>query len=270
MLAEESLREGWLDESLAQVQAEVRRDPSNAKSRVFLFQLLAVLGQWDRAMAQLNLIGDLDAGALAMVHVYREAIRCEVCRSEIFAGMRSPMIFGETEEWIDRMIEAARHSGQGEYARAQRLREQAFDVAPVTSGTMDGEPFEWIADADTRLGPILEAVVSDRYYWIPFDRIREIRIEPPADLRDLVWMPAFLRLSNSGEAVAALIPTRYPDSHASENPRIVLARKTVWIEQETDVHIGMGQRMLATNVAEYPLMDTRTISLEASSDKASN
>ncbi|MFO1349473.1 MAG: hypothetical protein U1F68_01835 [Gammaproteobacteria bacterium] len=36
------------------MQEQVRKNPANAKYRVFLFQLLAVLGQWERALNQLN------------------------------------------------------------------------------------------------------------------------------------------------------------------------------------------------------------------------
>ena len=35
--------------------------------------------------------------------------------------------------------------------------------------------FEWIADADDRLGPVLEAIVNGRYYWVPFERVRRIQ-----------------------------------------------------------------------------------------------
>jgi type VI secretion system protein ImpE len=85
MLAEERLREGDLDESLRQLQEQVRKAPADSKLRVFLFQLLALRGEWDRAMTQLNVAGELDAGTLAMVQTYREALRCEVLRAEIFA-----------------------------------------------------------------------------------------------------------------------------------------------------------------------------------------
>lgn len=61
-------------------QAEVRKAPADAKRRVFLFQLLAVMGDWDRALNQLNVAGELDSGTLAMVSTYREALRCEVLR----------------------------------------------------------------------------------------------------------------------------------------------------------------------------------------------
>ncbi len=81
----------------------------------------------------------------------------------------------------------------------------------ASAGDIDGQPFEWIADADSRLGPVLEAVINGRYYWVPFSRLSRIQIEPPEDLRDMVWMPAHLQFENGGESVA-LIPTRYQGS----------------------------------------------------------
>ena len=44
MSAEDRLREGDLSGALAELQDQVRSDPSNADYRVFLFQLLCVLG----------------------------------------------------------------------------------------------------------------------------------------------------------------------------------------------------------------------------------
>ncbi len=190
MLAEDRLREGDLNESLRQLQEQVRKNPANAKYRVFLFQLLAVMGQWDRAMNQLNIAGELDAGTLAMVQTYREALRCEVLRGEIFAGRRSPLVFGAPEEWFALLLEAQRLLAQGSGDQAGAMRERALEAAPATPGTIDGAPFEWIMDGDNRLGPVLEAIVNGRYYWVPFQHIRSIQVEEPEDLRDLVWMPA--------------------------------------------------------------------------------
>lgn len=260
MLAEQALREGDLTQSLEHLQEQVRKDPSDARLRVFLFQLLSVLGQWDRALKQLNVAGDLDASTLAMVQMYREALQCEVLRDQIFAGRLSPLVFGEPEEWIAVLIESLKSGAAGHWSESNRLRQEAFDAAPVTAGTIDDQPFEWIADADPRLGPIVEAVVNGRYYWIPFSRIREIHIEEPADLRDLVWAPAYFTWANGGEMVG-LIPTRYVGSQASEDSSLVLARKTAWVEAGEDVFLGLGQRMLATDANEYSLLDIRHITL---------
>jgi type VI secretion system protein ImpE len=258
----EHLRQGEPEAALAALQAVVRDEPADAKHRVFLFQLLGVLGQWDRALTQLNVAGELDAGTLGMVQVYREALNSEALRAQVFAGRRSPLIFGDPEPWLALLLEALRLGALGEVEKAQAVRGQAFEQAPSTSGSVDGQPFEWIADADARLGPVLEAVVNGRYYWVPFQRIAEIRFEAPADLRDLVWMPAELKWANGGEAVG-LIPARYPGSESASDPLLKLARKTEWTDAGEGLFLGSGQRMLATDVGEFPLMEIKSVVLGA-------
>lgn len=263
MQAEQSLREGRLQDALTELQAQVRKEPANAKYRIFLFQLLSVLGQWERASNQLNVLGEMDAETLPMVQTYREAVRCELLRAEVFAGHRSPLVFGDPEPWVALLLEALRLTAGGHHAQAQATRDRAFEAAAATSGTVDDQPFAWLADADPRLGPVLEAIVNGRYYWIPFRRIRTIAFERPSDLRDYVWMPAQFTWANGGETVG-LIPARYPGSQASADPLVQLGRKTEWLEHEAGVYLGLGQRMLATDQSEYSLLDLRRIDLDVS------
>jgi type VI secretion system protein ImpE len=275
MDAQVSLSQGEPEETLLQLQATVRSDPSNVKHRVFLFQLLAVMGQWDRALTQLNVAGELDVSTLAMVQTYREALLCEGLRADVFAGKRSPVVFGEPEQWIALLLESLSLMADGQYAKSQDVRNQAFELAPATSGIIgdpsdpDRDTFEWIADADARMGPVLEAIINGRYYWVPFHRIQSINIEVPEDVRDMVWMPAYFTWANGGETVG-LIPTRYPGSEASEDKSIRLAQKTIWQELDNGVYQGMGQRMFATDVGEYPLMDLRLITLNSEAAETTN
>jgi type VI secretion system protein ImpE len=267
MRADEVLREGSLDNALALLQDEVRGNPADAKRRTFLFQLFALLGQWDRALNQLKVAGDLDAGTLAMVQTYREALQCEVFRAEVFAGTRTPLVFGEPTPWIALMLEALRLHTNGALVEAGKLRLEALDQAPATTGDIDGDAFAWIIDGDSRLGPVLELIVNGRYYWVPFERIREIRIDPPEDLRDLVWMPAQVTWANGGQTVA-LIPSRYPGSEHSSDGDIVRARRTEWQEPASDSFIGSGQRMFFTDQGEYALFDIRVLILDTAADGA--
>lgn len=278
MSAEDCLREGRVDEALAELAQQVRAKPADAKLRVFLFQLLAVQGQWERALNQLNVAGELDAATLAMVQTYREAIQCELLRGEIFAGRRSPLIFGQPDEWLALLIQALKLTADGRHQAAAELRERALEAAPATSGTITVETrragpepessqvaFEWLADADSRLGPVLEAIVNGRYYWIPLQRVQRVVVEAPADLRDVVWMPAHFVWANGGDNVA-LLPTRYPLSHQSPDPLIRLARKTEWEEAAPGTFLGQGQRLLAADSGEFALMDVRSIDLHVAPD----
>lgn len=260
MKAEDLVRTGQLEDALKDLQNQVRSNPADPKLRVFLFQLLAVLGQWERALTQLNVAAEMDPGTLLMAQVCRPALNCEAFRAEVFRGERSPLVFGEPPEWIGRLIQANQLLAQGQFSAAEELRDQAFEAAPAVSGTVDGQPFEWIADADPRLGPVLEAVLNGRYYWVPFANLRQIRIEEPQDLRDMVWAPALLTLVNGTELVG-LIPARYPGSESSKDAAIRLARKTDWQEHGAGWFLGLGQRMFATDAGEYPLLETRQIVL---------
>lgn len=259
---EQLLREGALAEALSALQAEVRSAPRRAEPRIFLFQLLAIMGEWNRALTQLEVVGEIDASSLAMVQTYREALRCEFLRAEVFAGRVSPLVFGDPERWVALLAEALRLIAKGEYVQSEALRTEAFELASPTAGAIDGQAFMWIADADTRLGPAVEVIVNGRYYWVPFVRIRAISLEAPTDLRDLVWMPAQFTWSNGGQAVG-FIPTRYPGSEASTDTRIRLGRRTEWVAYAGGVYLGLGQRMLVTDTGEHALMDTRQIRLGA-------
>src|SRR5262249_10675275 len=222
---EELLKRGEPDAALPALQARVRSEPGNPKLRVFLFQLLCVLGQWERARDQLKALGDLDAGAFPLVHLYGAAITCELLRREVFAGARTPVALGEPPPWLALLLQALATESQGKHAEAKALRADALEQATSIPGTVDGEAFEWSADADSRLGPVCEAIVDGRYYWVPFERLRSIRFEQPSDLRDVLWIPAHLGLVNGGEA-AALIPARYPGSESDPDGQIRLTRKT--------------------------------------------
>jgi type VI secretion system protein ImpE len=263
MRAEEHLQTGDLEQALTVLQEEIRDNPSKVELRVFLFQLLSVLGQWDRAMTQLNVAADMNADTMLMAQVYRPALNCEVFRADVFKGKRSPLIFGEPLEWVSWLTQVPGLLAKGKVEAAADLRDQAFEAAPETSGLMDGQEFSWIADADSRLGPMLEAIVNGKYYWIPFERIRKIRIEKPANLRDVVWVTATFIWANNGEAVG-LIPGRYPGSEESEDNLIRMGRKTDWKDSGHDFYLGTGQRMLASDQGEFSLLETRQVILNHS------
>jgi len=258
MRAEEFLQAGRLKEALAVLEGQVRADPANAKLRIFLFQLLSVLGDWKRAINQLNVAAELDAINLLLARAYGSALNCEALRSEIFAGNRSPLVLGEPTEWVSWLIHSNQLGAQQNYEAARELREKALEAAPAIPGTINGNDFEWLADADSRLGPVLEAIVDGKYYWVPFTALKQMRIEAPVSLRDLVWISVHFTWTNGGEA-GGLIPTRYPGSESSQDDALKLARKTEWVEMPGSTSIGLGQRMLATDQDDFPLLEIRQI-----------
>ena len=260
-----------LAEQLQQLQARIRRDASAASLRVHLFQLLCVLGQWKRALAQLQVCAQMDAAAIPMAQTYREAIACELFRAEVFAGKRQPRVLGTPPAWVALMIEALRHEAEGVAAHASDLRAEALDLAAPTACFVDVVACTWLADGDARLGPVGELIVNGQYYWLPFQPGLEIHMEAPADLRDLVWTPADLRLPGAA-VVPALIPSRYPETAGQTGPdadALMQCRLTRWVEQAEDSWFGLGQRVWVSDVGEHALLDVRQLrfpAVEAATD----
>ena len=261
MSAEDLLKSGDLDGALAALQDSIRADAANPALRIFLFQLLSVRGDWKRAIAQLKLSAEMNDLATHMAQTYREGIICEVYREKVFSGEKDPLIFGEPEEWIALMVEAMKANVAGNADQAAEIRARAFDAAPTVSGRLNGEPFEWIADADMRLGPLLEVVVNGRYFWMPFTSIAKAKFEDPVDLRDAVWTPAEIKLANGGDIVG-LIPTRYAGTIEEGTDAEKLARATQWKDVGADTYVGLGQRLLTTDLGDTALMDVRLLELD--------
>jgi type VI secretion system protein ImpE len=239
----------------------IQKQPQRSDLRIFLFQIYCVQGEWMKASTQLDVLLELDPSSKPMVETYREALRCEALRREVFDGKRSPLVLGAPQDWLAMMIEALRVDAEGRPGAAAELRASALEAAPATSGKLDDAPFAWLADADSRLGPVIEAIINGKYYWVPVSRLIRIEIEKPADLRDFVWAPATLTLEN-GAANVALIPTRYPGTERETDNALRLARATDWREQPGGAWHGVGQRMLTTDQAEIALLDVRVLSFD--------
>ena len=260
MPARRLLRDGDALGAMDALKQEVRKAPRDAGLRTFLFQMFCVFGEWDRALTQLTVAAELDPLALPMAEAYRTLIRCEMVRDGVFSGARTPTVFGHPLPWVPLLVEANRLLARGEPGPAAALRDQAFEQADTVPGTADQTAFSWIADADPRLGPVLEAVLDGTYYWIPMQHVAALQMEAPVDLRDQVWLPADFTWTNGGTSVG-FIPSRYPGSAAAD-PQLALARRTEWTECGGWA-FGLGQRMFATDAAELPLLDLRRLVLGA-------
>ena len=86
-----------------------------------LFQLLCVVGDWERAMTQLNVSGDMDAGAIAMVHTYRDLLQVEALRARVVPGEDQPTDLRRAREMDFQVDEALRIDSLGEPGKAQKL-----------------------------------------------------------------------------------------------------------------------------------------------------
>jgi len=260
MTAELLLQAGDPHAAQQALQEQVKKQASDAKLRIFLFQLMAVNGQWKRSQAQLEIAGQLDSEAGPMVQAYRDVINCELHREAVFAGKSKPLIFGEPEEWVALLVEAQQAFARGEFDLFSSLSEQAFDKAETRTGKVNGEKFSWLADADQRFGPVFEFFFNGQYYWVPMSRLSKVHTEKPTDLRDLVWLPAEVQWINGGKLMV-MMPVRYPRMEEVSGPGL-LSRRTDWVTRAGDIVEGTGQRIFATDENDYSLLQIRSIEFD--------
>lgn len=257
------LRSGDIEGARAALVEIVRTRPGDETARMFLFQLLALCGERDKARKQLQALVQVAADAQMLAVTYSQALDAEDLRADVFAGKAEMPVLAGMGGWIDGVARSITLLAQGQTEAADAAREEAFSEAPDTPGTIElasgaVHEFEWIADADMRFGPTFEAIVAGRYGLIPFEAVASIKSDGPADLRDVQWYPIQLALK-SGQSIAAFLPGRYPGTEASASAGPRLGRTTDWQDQPWG-QAGIGQRLWSlSDGSDAGLLDIRSV-----------
>jgi type VI secretion system protein ImpE len=246
--------------SVEQAIARVKAKPQDPLARTGLFRMFSLTGQWDRAATQLETALQLDAGLALYARAFEGCLLCEKLRQQVFQGKHSPVFLGEPEQWLALLLQSLKTD---QAAAKTGLIEQAFDAAASPKGKVNGTTFDWIADADSRLGPTLELFIDEKYFWVPFSNIESITFNPPDDLIDTVWQSAEVTFTNGGSK-SGYIPVRYPGSEASQDEAIILGRSTELhaMADQSEYVVGLGQRCFITDQAEYDFLQIRSIEFE--------
>lgn len=278
-IASESFR-SWsharpLLESLGHAEADVRAKPQAPPSRWLLFELLCVLGHWERALKQLQAWASLSKDFDSTAHVMRGLIRAERQREAVFAGTVQPATVAAAADtpapaWMTGMAEALRlaaTAGGDAIEAADLAREVALAIAPDSAGCSNlQQRFAWITDSDTRLGPVCEVILVGAYRWVAFADLASVTKAEPQSLLDLVWAQVDIVLRD-GSALKGYMPMRYP-TQANDRDALRMARETVWSEHgSTGVH-ARGQKMWMTDAGDMPLLDLRHCEFQGARDEA--
>ena len=228
MHARELFQAGRLDEAIESLGVELRKDPTDAQRRAFLFELLSFAGNHERAEKQLDVLGTASTQAGIGALTYKAALQADRLRTEMFTRGDLP----------------------------------TGPAPAAVGGTLNGEPFTTLEDADPRVGARLEVFAGGQYLWLPLEHVASLRMEPPARLRDLLWSPAKL-LTGPGfrgvELGEVLLPVLTPLAATHPDPLVRLGRMTVWEELPDGRPVPAGQRLLLVDGEEVPLLELREL-----------
>lgn len=257
----ELLRTGDLDGARAALVELVRSKPQDPPTRMFLFQLFAVLGEWDKAKLQLETLAKLSEGAAMLAVAYGQAIDAERIRNRAFQGEIDVHVHVGAAGWVNLLAQSIGCHCRGDHAHGNELRDAAFDQAGDTPGEIDGIAFDWIANADARFGPAFEAIIGGTWGIVPFDAVERIECAGVRDLRDIVWFPVQVAFK-SGQSVAAMLPARYPGTEISGNAAERLARATSWSDSAAG-GTGIGQQIFSlSSGSDVDLLSLRLLKFD--------
>ncbi len=104
----------------------MRDKPVDPSRRWQLAQVLCVLGDWLRAMQQLQTLAMLDASKESLARMYRELIRAEGWRERVMQGALDPAFaYDDVPAWTRDLLDALHHDTQA----ADDCRSRALDAA---------------------------------------------------------------------------------------------------------------------------------------------
>lgn len=232
-------RAGRLTDAIKALSAELRDNPTDARRRIFLFELLCFAGEYERADKQLEVLAQAGPQSELGVLLYRSALYAERQRQDLFE--------------------------RGEFPGAQSEEEDS----PIRGGTANGKSFSYFSDADPRTGVKLEIFAAGNYLLLPLEHVASIEIPPPKRLRDLIWTPAAVRTTpafKGTELGEVLLPVLAPFSWRHPDEAVRLGRMTVWEKPAgNEYQVPFGQKMWLVDDEEIPFLELRALEFNPAS-----
>src|ERR1044072_8573742 len=259
--ANDLLRAGELKAAIEEVTREVKNNPTHSNSRTFLFELLSFAGEFDRAEKQLEAIGHQDVKTEMGSMVYRNNLKAERERLHLFKQGVQPAFLTEPPEYVDWQLSAINNFRLGNLQEARTFLARAEQARPAFKGTADGQPFEDFRDFNDFVAPVFELIVKNQYVWLPIEHVRSIEIQPPKNLRDLLWTPVTVE-SIDGTVGEVYIHALYCGSSEHTNEMVKLGRMTDWQEVEEGFYTGSGLRAFLIDDEDKALFDLKFIEFD--------
>ena len=232
-------RAGKLDQAVEALGSVLRNNPTDSKSRTFLFELLCFAGEYERAEKHLELLQQESGEAAMGALLYRGALNAERTRRDMFEHKTFPQPDAESSQTAQ--IEGTQ-----------------------INGTLNGAPFHSLADADPRIGSRLEVFAAGDYLWIPWQDIAVLELDAPKRLRDLLWAPVRLRTGpnfKNKDLGELLLPVIAPLSSQHPDDAVKLGRVSEWCADEAGEEAPFGRKMLLVDGQEFPILEVRKLEI---------
>ncbi len=269
MTSKALLEAGRIDDAIQAVTQDVKARPADSSLRVFLFELLCLKGDLDRASKQLDVLGTQGSGldSELAIQIYRDLIAAERARRAVFHDGGLPKFFLPPPPYMDDYVLLANKIAKAP-AEAAAMLPAAEEQWPAITGRIGDRPFESCRDLDGRGGPVLVVFHNGSYLWLPFEQIRRIDVTAPRKLRDMVW--AHAQVETYEDSVGdVFVPALYVDTHTHANDQARLGKVTEWLSLQDQLLYGAGLRVFLVDDEEMSIFDLRNVEFNQAPREAS-
>jgi len=252
-------REGKLTEAVAAATAAVKASPTDLGQRVLLAELLLFAGNLERADVILDAASQIDPSALLVVSEFRQLLRAEMARRQLYRDGRVPEFLGEPEVTEQASLAALVALRAGDMAEATAKAEEAEHLRPRAPGLSAKLAFDDFRDASDLHPGFIETLTSTgKYYWIPVSRIELMIFHPPKRPRDLAWRRCSMTVTGGPDG-EVYVPVTYFAEPETIDDAHRLGRETSWSEEGDGPVRGYGQRVFLVGEEAVGIMDLDTV-----------
>ncbi len=260
-------REGKLQEAIEAQTAVVRDKPTDIDGRAFLADLHMLVGAYDKADRQLDLLSTQNVQLGVSVALSRQLLRGAIARQEVFEKGRAPEVATEPGPYVQAALLALVELRDGRGKEAAAILSEADEKRTRTPGRLgeDGAAFEDFRDADDLCAGFVEVLTSTgKYFWIPTDRIDFMEFEKPSRPRDIIWRQCRMEVRGGPEGVV-YVPATYPALPADgEIDALRLGQTTQWEGGDGTPTRGLGLRLFLVGDDGLSIDELRTVQFGAS------
>ena len=251
---------GRLADALAAANAEVKAAPTDLGRRVLLAELLLFSGNLERADVILDAAGQLDPSVAVVVSEFRQLLRAETARRQLYRDGRVPELLGDLEPTGQASMKALVALREGNLAEAAAAAQEAEALRPRITGTVNGQSVDDFRDADDLIPGYIETLTTTgKYFWIPLSRIESLEFHPPKRPRDLAWRRCSMSVTAGPDGDVYIPAIYFAEGEPDEAHR--LGRATSWSEGEGPVR-GIGQRVFLAGEEDLSIMQLNAISFQ--------
>lgn len=232
-----------LEDALERVKAHIKGAPSDQQARHLYIDLLVLAGDYERADNQCSLAVTFSPDATMGFALLRNQLRAMAARDAWFEAGAVPGFPGGPSALDALALRVGIAHRDGDTAEARACLAQLEEARGEQALACNGKVLTDFRDLDDRTPHALEVIMTGgAYLWVDFSRVASLTIEQIARPRDLAFRRAELSLVD-GAVAPVLLPAIYHGSNTSDMA-LRLGRQTEWVEENSGITTGRGQRCL--------------------------